>query len=447
MKSLKKVFLAAALVAFAGIVAKAIVIYQTTLINETALAYTKNYPIDLTTVYAGTNLAGSVTYSTASLTADTFSDGAQSTGSFTVSSVSGLVCASASDTITVGSNIIPSTAAIIVALPNAPGTGPGTGYLFRNGLDWTVGADTTATALSIANAMAAKLPNVTVSPSTNVITLTAVPCGITYNHAAVASNAGAITAGSASWTGGLDNARVSIAGYNLRQGTDWNQNASANTTASNIATAINANASISALVTATPSSAVVNLKAKKTALYALSLDVNTANITKSGATMTGGSNPGWALGGTAISIPSHNLTLAYPVLYTNGAAPLISGLTSGTTYYAYIVDPNTIKLADTSAHAVAGTNFQVLASTSSQTTAGTYTLTPLAFSGSSTLTWQTSDNNSTWATMTGISPITINSASSATWPSLVITHRYIRVNLTGPTTGGTVVNLTLTGTQ
>src|SRR5216684_4059525 len=100
----KKTLLGILIAVIAVVSAKALVIYQTTLINEASLAYAKNYEIDLQSVYAGSNLAGTVAYSTAALGAQTFSDGAQSTGSFTVSSVSGLTCTQATNAITVASN-------------------------------------------------------------------------------------------------------------------------------------------------------------------------------------------------------------------------------------------------------------------------------------------------------------------------------------------------------
>jgi hypothetical protein len=442
MKSLRKVSMAVAIVALAWAVAKAITIYQTTLINESALAYTKSYPIDTNAVYTGSNLAGTMTYSTATLSADTFSDGAQSTGSFNVASVSGLKCAVASDTVTINSNLLLPSDWIMVTLP-----GYRHGFQFSNNIDFLTGVNTSSTAINIAAAMNNSLPYVTASANSNSVSLTAQFCGAKYNSAGLYASSSSMTVTSANWAGGLDNAYVSVNGYKLVQGTSWNQNASANTTATNIATAINANANTSRFVTAAASTSHVNLTSNATGVNAYLLASNTANITKNNANMTSGATPGWSLGGTVINIPSHNLTLAYPVLYSVGSAPAATGLTDQTTYYAYVVDANNIKLADTSAHAVAGTNFAVLASTSSQTTADTYTLTPLAFTGSASAQWQTSDDNSTWASMTGISAVSISGTSSTSWASLDLSHRYLRMTVTKPTTGGAQINLTLTGTQ
>lgn len=64
---------------------------------------------------------------------------------------------------------------------------------------------------------------------------------------------------------------------------------------------------------------------------------------------------------------AHNLITGDAVQFTNSGGGLPAGLVAGTTYYAVVVDSLNFKVADTNAHALAGTNIIDI------TTAGTGT--------------------------------------------------------------------------
>jgi len=55
-----------------------------------------------------------------------------------------------------------------------------------------------------------------------------------------------------------------------------------------------------------------------------------------------------------ITYPAHGLTTGNKITYTDGGGTSITGLTDGGTYYVVRIDADNIKLADTYAHAVAG---------------------------------------------------------------------------------------------
>lgn len=57
-----------------------------------------------------------------------------------------------------------------------------------------------------------------------------------------------------------------------------------------------------------------------------------------------------------ITITGHPFFTGDPVAYDNGSGDVDISLIDGTTYYVVVVDENTIKLSDTAAHAIAGTD-------------------------------------------------------------------------------------------
>lgn len=88
--------------------------------------------------------------------------------------------------------------------------------------------------------------------------------------------------------------------------------------------------------------------------YDISLQVAPVVVTATAATDT-------------LAATGHNLTTGDSVQFTNSGGGLPAGLTAGVTYYAVVIDANSFKVADTLAHAQAGTNIIDI------TTAGTGT--------------------------------------------------------------------------
>lgn len=169
--------------------------------------------------------------------------------------------------------------------------------------------------------------------------------------------------------------------------------------------------------------------------------------------MVGGTNASFTLNSQVITIASNNFATGLQVLYSG--TPAISGLTTGTTYFVSVVNPNnngvssTIKLASSLANAQSGTGI-VLASSQTKTTTDTYTLAPLAFTnttGGMQLQW--SDDNVSWTNATtgnyglAITSVTFVIAGGTTLYDLGPTqHRYLRLSETAPTTGGVTYTAT-----
>lgn len=158
------------------------------------------------------------------------------------------------------------------------------------------------------------------------------------------------------------------------------------------------------------------------------------------ATISSGQNPSFALGGNLFSSNTvTGFTLALPVLYTAGASPAIGGLVSGTTYYARPQGQSAYNLAKYSTSAVAGIDLVIVTSTNTGSTVNSYTLSPLAIGGAPAFTWQSSNDGANWATALTTGTVTVSYTNPPT-DSLVdfgfYNFRYLRLNVTGPTSGG-----------
>lgn len=413
---------------------------NTTLVNEPALAYNNQYPIDLQ-ANGVTSLSAQVTYGSATIANVPFVDGSQSTGSFTVGSFSALKAASATNQITVTSTSNLTNAAII--LP---------GFVFSNGIDWATQSTASGTAVSIKLALQ-KVPYLSVSSVGSVVYATAT-AGAYYNATQMVSSNGNIVVATPYFTGGQDNATLQINGVQLRQGTAWTAATSNAATASSIASAINAAPflntklhaqAIGSVVTATSTlnGAVYNYKLQSSAPSAL---------TASGPLMVGGDNAAFTLGSSVFNTTGGStLSKALPVLYSG--SPTIGGLSNGTTYYAVPVSGNSFMLAKFSTSAVAGNvDLVVVTSTNTQihSSEHTYTLAPLPITGTPSFKWQVSNDSVNWSDLQ-VSSVTVSSYSNppalAIWSFGFIGTRYVRLNVVAPTTGGLAINAQLFGTN
>lgn len=428
---------AAGLLALAMAARASVIVYNALLVNETALAYNNTYSLDLQNV--GINaLSAQATYSSATINAATFNDGKQATGSLTVLNYAALISARAVNHITVASTSGLDRAVLV--LP---------GYVFTEGLDWKAQGTTSGTAASIAAALA-QVPYLSISRSGSVIYTTA-PAGSYYNSTQmVSSTPTALTVATPYFSGGQDNAIVRINGVSLLQGTDFTASSSNSTTATSLKNAINAKTALSQFLTAAASGALVTSTSTKAgALYNFTLASSTPTaLSVSGAHMTGGTTPADTLGSAAINVPSHGFTTALPVLLTTGGGT-IGGLSNNTTYYAIPVTADSLKLATTSTAAVLG-NGVVVTSTSTQLTAHTFTMTPLAITGTPSFKWQVSNDGSSWVDL-AVDSVTVSSYSnppaSTLWSFGYIGTRYLRLNVIAPTTGGLYLNVRAIGTN
>lgn len=170
--------------------------------------------------------------------------------------------------------------------------------------------------------------------------------------------------------------------------------------------------------------------------------------------MTGGDDAAFALGSPIFTASNgHFLTRALPILYAQGANPAIGGLTSQTTYYAVPTSGNSFMLAKYSTSAVAGNvDLVTVTSTNSQTASleHTYSLTPLAITGTPSFKWQVSNDSTNWSDL-AVSSVTVSSYSNppalTIWSFGFIGTRYARLKVIAPTTGGLYLNVQLFGTN
>lgn len=415
------------------------------LVNEPGLAYNNTYVFDMNG-HDASGFAAQANFSSATFAVATFGDGSQATGAITVANLAGLTTAFAFDSITLTSANNSSTT-LLNASVQIMGPGGYPSYVLRNGSDWTVKATATGTLQSIAGAITANIPwvNASVVPSGSsaVLSATSSVVGTFYNSYSVLASTPALAVATPHFSGGQNAAGVSIAGTTLISPRDWQVGVTSAATATSIAAAVNGSAALSPLVSAaanSPSAGIVTLTsvlANSSANFPLASSTPTA-LTLSGAAMTGGGAPAFALNGHIIAIPSHGLTKALPVLYSTAGGGVIGGLSNQTTYYAIVVDANDVALAATSAAAQAGT-FITFTSSTTQASAHVYTLSPLAISGTPGFKWQVSNDNLSWIDM-GISSVTVTSYtapySSFAWDQIATNMRFIRLNVTAPSTGG-----------
>lgn len=393
------------------------------------LAFSNTYPIDLSN-YDASKVSAQVLLSSVNFTSPTFSDGSESTASVRVISVTGLSSATATDQITVTTNVFASNPTITVQ-----------NCVLTMGQQFQKGATTNATATNLAAAITACVPAIKTSAAGGIVYATAT-YGSYANAYAFVSNSSSMTVGSALMSGGADNAVLTINGKTLTQGVDWNAGASTTTAVLSLGNAI-AGAGLSLSTVASGNLGVIyatsTLNGTKYNYTLVSSSPTVLSVSQ--AVFTNGVDPQDALGSQKlVSGSASGLALALPVLYAIGANPAIGGLTTGTTYYAVPYSANGFYLAKYSTSAVAGlaSDYATVTSTNSGTTAHTYTIAPLAWAGNATFIWQASNDNANWATAPSTGTVTFSS-SSANLNSLldfgVFNFRYLRFNFTAPTSG------------
>lgn len=425
--------LALAMVARAGII-----VYNATLVNTTALAYSTTYPVNLQTNGIGAMSAQAI-YSVASVSPITFIDGATSTGSVTITNFAALKKASATNHITVTSTSNLTSASIV--LP---------GYVFINGIDWATQPTATGTAISLGAALAT-VPYLAVHVAGNVVYATAT-AGAYYNSTALVSSSGNLVVSSPFFTGGQDDAVLKINGVALKQGLNFTAATSNAATATSLASAINASSSLNTRIRAQAIGAVVtSTSTLNGAVYNYLLQTSTpAALTLFGSHLVNGTDAAFTLGSRTITTTGGStLTLALPVLYSG--TPAIGGLVTGSTYYAVPVTGNSFMLSKYSTSAVAGTDLVLITSTNTQTYTSmhTYTVAPLATTGNSSFKWQVSNDNTNWSDL-AVSSVTLPSSGSptiTTWSFGYIGTQLLRLNVVAAPTGGLNLNVILIGTN
>lgn len=330
------------------------------------------------------------------------------------------------------------------------------GYVFTNGQDWFTGLSSTNTAASMVtdiNGNANVNATFVASASSNVVTISCASSGTFCNaYTLTTSSPVVLSTGSATFTGGVNNGLLSINGIVLTEQTDFNAVTSSAVAANNIATAINANSALSAIITSTaPLACGLTNKCGViiTTSTAVGSGTNYSLWTSSNAAlkpfapaMRGGSDSSFNTTTDVITIASHGLPLAFPVLYTTTTGTAPGGLTTGTTYFAIPIDANTFKLSTTSTGAVAGVAVDITSDTGS----GTFSLKPLSFTAPASGKWQGSNDNSNWFDLSVSSISQTNTTQQiVNWDLSNYNYQYIRFNAVAPTQGGWNIVINVNG--
>ncbi len=327
------------------------------------------------------------------------------------------------------------------------------GQKLIQGQGWSVQDTSSGTATSLATLLNL-MPGISASASGSVVYATATTGGSAANSITMTSTQPSfMTVANPTFTGGVDNAYITINGTSLVQGTAWTRVATTTGTAKAISDAINASPTLSAIVTSlwTTNASSFTITADSVGTLGNYTTVGSpAAIAPGNATLTGGANSAFTVGSPVIVIASHGYTTGVPLLLTGSTVP--APLVTATTYYAIAVDANDIELALTSTGAVAGT--YITLTSSSTTGPHTTTLTPLAITGTASFKWQASNDCVTYQDFTttaggvSVSSVTFGSPYTAfvtNWDFGPVNFQCIRAAVVGPTTGAVNLQIRVNG--
>lgn len=310
----------------------------------------------------------------------------------------------------------------------------------------------TSTAISIA-ALLNTIAGIQANAAGSVVYATATVSGTASNlFTIVSSTPSAMTVLTPTFTGGVDNAVITINGTKLTQGTQWTKGATVTLTAASIVTAINT--AFTGLITSANAAGVVfstSTNIGTLANYTLTSSTP-SQISVSHPTFVGGLNSAYTINSPNLFIPSHGYSTGTQLLLTGATQP--APLAAGTTYFAILVDANDIDLATSLANAKAGT---FITFTSSTTTGPhTSTLTPLAMTGTPGLQWQVSNDCVNYTNLTttslgiAVSSLSIVSPYTAgvtTWDLGPVNYQCLQAAVAGPSAGGLAIKVNINGSN
>jgi hypothetical protein len=272
-----------------------------TLVSEPGLTYSNTYPQNLNG-YAlpgesAAKLSAQITFASATIANQTFSDGSQSTGSLTVVSTSAIVALSATDSITV-----PSTAAILgspatnqITVISTTGLSGVTitlnngvqNFTYTYGLNWT-STDTINDAASLlATAMNGSAGIVANAVSNVVYATTTLNSTLSNAYTLSSSSPTVASVSGATFTGGLNpallGASFTLGGLQYKRGLHWSDTSgTCSGTANSIATFIN---SVST-TNAQPGQGIGNVIATVASGCVINLVTATSGAANNGITLT-----------------------------------------------------------------------------------------------------------------------------------------------------------------
>lgn len=366
--------------------------------------------------------------------------GSRSTGSITVSNFSALAEKKAQITITVSSN---TTTALTGAVLNFNGA------LFRQGIEWAIGASSIATGKNISDAIEAHsgYQSTHTLSVTAVVTASASTAGSFANTFSVTSSTPtALVLSAATLLGGQDNATIVFGnlGVTLTQGSQWTAAGSNAQTASSIEDAIGANSILTSVFIATnpTGTSVVFGTVTQNGNTPVYISVSTpALILSNGVGLLGGTTSAVTIASDLFtSTPAFNtFTTGLKVLYSTASTNVIGGLTNQTTYFVIRVNDSSYKLATSSTNAAAGTAIDI---TSLPLTSVLYSLTPpsLSLAVNNGFFWQASNDGTNFGTFTyaggtAVSSVTYSAPGTTLWDFGELGYKYLRTVFTGPTNG------------
>ena len=328
-------------------------------------------------------------------------------------------------------------------------------WTFTQGQQWFVDTFSSNTAVSIATALSNYPDYFSASTQTATsVLISLVKAKSTGNKFTLTVSTGALTIGSANFSGGQDNAFLEINGRILTQGSQWSVVGSSVQVSTSIAAAINSDSVLSGIMMASAPTSCASAPSLCGIVYTTGSVVTSGSnnyswssstpaalsITNSG--LFGGTTSAYLINTPKLVIPTNGYATGEAVKFTSGTVT-ISPLVNQTTYYVIVVDANDIYLSNTSTGALAGT--YVTLTSSSTTGPHTFTLSPLSLSGVALLTWSTSNDGMTYSTptvtATGVS-IPVNTLATPWAPTIYnydfgrLNYRYLRLTVTGPASAG-----------
>lgn len=360
----------------------------------------------------------------------------------------------ASATITIGNNpsgLIGTQASLTInVISSASVAGDSVvlnGVVFTEGSHWNASVSSSTSAANLAAHIDAH-PDFVATSLGSTVTVKYASYGVSGNGLpATTTDATNLKLSAATFTGGINQYSIFINGTELKEGTAFNANSSSATTGHNIVVAINANASINTQVIASSSSAtpgIVTVKAIAPGYSNYNIGSSTTGFLTSGG-FPGGPTSDVDLANDLINKTNHGLTTGLKVLLVTTAGTIPTGLTTGTTYFAIKLNENQYALATTSTTAVAGTKIDLTGVTDNSTT----DVRPLALSlaGSNGFFWQASNDNTNFSSLSTVtfSSVTYSAAGNSVWDFAEFDYKYLRVNFTGPTSGGIALSVKLYG--
>lgn len=450
-----------------------VVTYSEKIINETALSYNKTFTVDLGG--SGSNvdtLTMQAVWAPTVTSTGTFIDGRPSTATFAISNnYANLSAAYSGVSVKISSNnpsIIPASG-IQLSLNGYNFSGP-------NFYDLNFASMSATNLKALIDATGAFTTSIAGSGSDIVYASSTIKGTFANSWTATTSSAAALTINgdtannNLTFIGGLDAAKLTISTCSFVADTNFTVATSSSVTAKNLSDAIVASGScLAGVVTSTWNGngivyATATTVGTSTAysLYSSTPLIVSLNGSSTNSTdlMKNGADSAVLTSLDALYIPNHKFTTSMRVcLSTTVAGSVCPGtLAFGATYFAIPYDSNTVRLATTSAYAVAGTPYMGI---SSQTALGrgSFTLTPTPYAGTPTLNWLVSNDGvyfSTYTTMaTGnylnngniLNPVSygITTTTTTIFDFGNFNYRYIRAFVVAPTGGGLNLQVTANG--